>query len=68
MLPDEVLRFEAKVINAALDEANGSVTGAARRLGISHQGLGDILNGRHKELRRNEPKRRRRRIMTLKKG
>jgi hypothetical protein len=33
-----------------LDKSGGSVTRAARMLGITHQGLAFILNGRHKSL------------------
>jgi hypothetical protein len=33
-----------------LEEANGSVTRAARTLGLTHQGLCYIINHRHKSL------------------
>ena len=46
----EVLNFEGQLIKRALETANGSVTRAARMLGITHQGLAFILNGRHKTL------------------
>lgn len=49
-LEEEVLRYEADLIKNALDKSNGSVTRAARMLGITHQGLAFILNGRHKSL------------------
>jgi DNA-binding protein Fis len=42
--------FEARLIEQALDEAGGSVTKAARLLGLTHQTLGTILNTRHKSL------------------
>lgn len=46
----EVHRRESELIKAALDEANGSVTRAARQLGLTHQGLCYIINHRHKQL------------------
>lgn len=42
--------FEARLIERALEEAGGSVTKAARILGLTHQTLGTILNTRHKGL------------------
>ncbi|HEX7316000.1 MAG TPA: helix-turn-helix domain-containing protein [Pyrinomonadaceae bacterium] len=42
--------FEARLIERALEEAGGSVTKAARLLGLTHQTLGTILNTRHKSL------------------
>lgn len=42
--------FEARLIEQALEEAHGSVTKAARLLGLTHQTLGTILNTRHKSL------------------
>ena len=42
--------FEARLIEQALEEARGSVTKAARLLGLTHQTLGTILNTRHKGL------------------
>jgi DNA-binding protein Fis len=42
--------FEARLIEQALEEACGSVTKAARLLGLTHQTLGTILNTRHKSL------------------
>jgi DNA-binding protein Fis len=42
--------FEARLIEQALEEAGGSVTKAARLLGLTHQTLGTILNTRHKSL------------------
>jgi ATP/maltotriose-dependent transcriptional regulator MalT len=45
-LDEEVNHFEATLIARALERHKGSVTGAARELGITHQGLSKILNGR----------------------
>ena len=42
--------YEARLIEQALEEACGSVTKAARLLGLTHQTLGTILNTRHKSL------------------
>ena len=50
LLENEVLRFEGELIQRALETAGGSVTRAARMLGVTHQGLAFILNGRHKNL------------------
>ena len=47
---EEVKRCESNLIKQALDEANGSVTRAARILGLTHQGLCYIINHRHKNL------------------
>ncbi|HLA12753.1 MAG TPA: helix-turn-helix domain-containing protein [Pyrinomonadaceae bacterium] len=49
-LEQRVLQFEGQLIKRALEASGGSVTKAARLLGISHQGLAFILNGRHKNL------------------
>lgn len=49
-LPAEVLLYEAKLIRQALEMANGSVVRAARLLGVKHQTLSFILQGRHKSL------------------
>ena len=49
-LDDEVLRYEGDLIKRALEAAGGSVTRAARLLGVTHQGLAFILTGRHKSL------------------
>ncbi len=45
-LEEEVNHFEARLIARALERENGSITRAARALGITHQGLSNILNGR----------------------
>ena len=49
-LEAEVLSYEGELIRRALATSGGSVTRAARLLGITHQGLAFILNGRHKSL------------------
>ncbi|MBA3768858.1 MAG: hypothetical protein H0W99_18135, partial [Acidobacteria bacterium] len=49
-IEEEVLRYEASLIKLALENAKGSVTRAARLLGITHQRLGSMLQGRHKDL------------------
>ncbi len=46
----EVHNRESELIKAALDEASGSVTRAARTLGLTHQGLCYIINHRHQQL------------------
>ena len=45
-----VHEFEAKIIEQALEETGGSVTRAARLLGISHQTFSSMLDRRHKKL------------------
>ena len=64
-LDTEVLRYEGNLIRRALEESGGSVTRAARLLGVTHQGLAFILNGRHSDLLsiRTPVKRRRRSII-----
>jgi len=49
-LEEEVLRYEKNLIRLALEAAQGRITRAAHMLGITHQGLAFILNGRHKDL------------------
>jgi tetratricopeptide (TPR) repeat protein len=49
-LPEEVLRFERGLISQALAKVNGSVTYAAKLLGVSYQRLAYILETRHKDL------------------
>lgn len=60
-----VLRYEGDLIRQALESSGGSVTRAARMLGVTHQGLAFILNGRHKDLLsiRTPVKKRRRSII-----
>jgi tetratricopeptide (TPR) repeat protein len=64
-LEEQVLRYEGELIKRSLETAGGSVTRAARMLGVTHQGLAFILNGRHKSLltARKPVKRRRRSII-----
>jgi tetratricopeptide (TPR) repeat protein len=64
-LEEQVLGYEGALIREALESSEGSVTRAARMLGITHQGLAFILNGRHKDLlaARKPVKRRRRSII-----
>ena len=47
---EQVWEFERGIIKAALEETGGSVTRAAKKLGLTHQGLCYIINYRHKEL------------------
>ena len=49
-LEEEVLRYEASLIKLAFENSRGSVTRAARLLGVSHQRLCSMLQGRHKDL------------------
>ena len=49
-LEELVLHYEGNLIKQALETSGGSVTRAARILGITHQGLAFILNGRQKAL------------------
>jgi tetratricopeptide (TPR) repeat protein len=60
-----VQEFEAKLIGQALDESSGSITKAARLLGLTHQTLISILEARHKKLavKRKPPQRRLKSIM-----
>jgi len=64
-LDAEVLRYEGSLIRKALEASSGSVTRAARMLGVTHQGLAFILNGRHSDLLaiRTPVKRRRKSII-----
>ena len=66
-LEEQVKLYEANLIQQALEVSGGSVTRAARMLGITHQGLAFILNGRHKHLlaSRSPVKRRRRSIIKI---
>ncbi|MDQ1727955.1 MAG: MalT-like region [Pyrinomonadaceae bacterium] len=49
-LEEQVLSYEGELIKRALQASDGSVTRAARLLGVTHQGLAFILNGRQKNL------------------
>jgi DNA-binding NtrC family response regulator len=42
--------LEARLIEQALNVEEGSVTRAARRLGMKHQSLSHLLRTRHKKL------------------
>lgn len=59
--------FEAKFIKQALEEAGGSVTQAARLLGIRYQSLTNMLRTRHRRLlkKRTPAKRRKRSIFRV---
>lgn len=46
----EVHTCESELIKRALDQASGSVTRAAKVLGLTHQGLCYIINHRHRQL------------------
>ena len=63
---EEVLRYESNLIKLALENAKGSVTSAARLLGVTHQRLCAMLQGRHKNLllAKKPAQRRKRSIMT----
>ena len=60
--------FEEKIIEQALAESGGSVTGAAKLLGLKHQSLISMLKNRHSSLqvKRTPPERRLKSI--IKKG
>lgn len=49
-LLDEIRSFEHDTIKLALERAQGSVTNAARSLGMSYQALSYMLKTRHKDL------------------
>ena len=59
-LKEEVRRYEGELIKRALEKSEGQVTNAARMLGITHQGLCEMLNSRHKNLRLKPPRQRQR--------
>ena len=42
--------LEKDLIRRALIQSDKSITRAARKLGLTHQGLAYILNGRHQDL------------------
>ncbi len=64
-LNEEVLRYEGNLIKLALEAAGGSITNAARLLGVTHQALSFILQGRHKSLlAARTPAKRRKRGLT----
>ena len=49
-LPDVVQAYEARYIAEALEVEQGSVSRAAKQLGVSHQALSHALGTRHKSL------------------
>ena len=65
-LSEEVNSYEHELIKRALENSQGSVTHAARSLGISYQALGYMLETRHKALlnERTPPRRRMRKILS----
>jgi transcriptional regulator with PAS, ATPase and Fis domain len=67
-LTNAVLEYEAHFIEQALEEEQGSVTRAAKKLGITHQGLAFILETRQPQLfsKRKAPRKRKRSIITKK--
>ena len=59
-LGDEVSQFERRLIREALAKVNGSVTHAAKLLGVSYQGLAHAIKTRHSDLlKERSPVRRR---------
>jgi tetratricopeptide (TPR) repeat protein len=60
-----VQEFEEKIIEQALAESGGSVTGAAKLLGLKHQTLISMLKKRHKglQVKRRPPEKRLRSII-----
>jgi len=64
-LPDAMLAYEARFIREALEASQGSISRAAKRLGLRHQSLIHILKSRHKDLLNlRTPARTRRRTIT----
>ena len=65
-LSEEIQSYEHELIKRALENAQGSITHAARSLGISYQALGYMLETRHKALstERTPLRRRLRRMQT----
>ena len=61
-LPDALKDYEAHFIQQAVEEEQGRITFAARKLGITHQGLAFILDNRQFKFfdKRNPPRHRRR--------
>lgn len=66
-LDEEVRIYEGKIIRQALEATGGHITHAARLLGVTHQCLAYILQGRHKALlkARTPVQRRRRSIIKI---
>ena len=60
-LEEEVRQHEGRLIQSALNAAQGRITRAAHLLGITHQSLAFIINARHKDLlSQRKPARKRR--------
>lgn len=66
-LKDALLEYEAHFVEQALEEEQGSVTRAARKLGTTHQGLDFILRNRQQQLYSKRIPRRTRRRSIIKK-
>jgi tetratricopeptide (TPR) repeat protein len=66
-LYEVVQEMESKLIEQALEDADGSVTKAARLLGLTHQTLNAMLDGRHNQLREKRTPVRKRRRSIIKK-
>lgn len=66
--PEAIQAYEARLIKRALKGAKGSITQAAKRLGISYQWLSYLLDTRHKDLQpaRQPPVKRKRSIIKKK--
>jgi len=61
-LAEEIKRYEGELIRQALNASGGSVTQAARLLGLTHQSLSFILHTRHQGLTTElKPRKRRQR-------
>src|SRR5919199_858007 len=67
-LPEAVRRYEAQLIAHALSESGGSVTKAARLLGVGHQTLSSILHQRHQDLLSMKKPRKRRQVSIISKA
>jgi tetratricopeptide (TPR) repeat protein len=66
-LSEELRAVEHDLIKKALEESEGSITYAARSLGMTYQNLGYALKTRHKDLlKKRTPVRRRSRIVVSK--
>ncbi|MEJ7617130.1 MAG: sigma 54-interacting transcriptional regulator [Pyrinomonadaceae bacterium] len=59
-LANEIKAYEKELIRGALQKSSGSITEAARLLGISHQALTKKINSAHQDLQsaRKQPRRR----------
>lgn len=67
-LPEAVLAYEGELIEQALELAEGKLTQAAKRLGITRQRLTHILKTRHRNLRHKRAPAGRRRSYTGTRG